>query len=797
MINQLAATIAKVLPTAGPTFRCTEKGCPIPEGQTTTSVADTIGMYGFNIVAALSVPGKDEAVGQAVADLVNQQTVLDFISQTVAEKVAPLGSPIPTDVADTVGNAVATFVQNSLGNAAIAKQLAPFLYQIGVPTDYAQMFSLVNSLKQNGGSVIPYLFGKFSPNAQPDKFGVSKAQQALVKSFFTNADVQKGLGAAAADAVNVLLGQAAPSWVTPAVSSTAVGDYVGQIAATTILGAGNSYTQALATTIGNAVNGLFTSIKNPVDDAVSNAMVALLRWTPPLDVTDQQSTAVTLSDLLVNTVFGFLQPADNTDPLPFPDEQPQESLAPAAGVAVTAFVDTLFGPSNLFTVEAGLSKFTKQVIPGVLANVGVQDLIDQNVSDTVAGQFGDPALGAAVGALFGQAAVQLVQAPVVGTALVATVNAAAITFLNSAGVVSAVADTAGALTTATLLGDPTQKIIDDLRADTDVQNAAGAAATAGVATLLGTMALWDQVDTTAAWLVLNLLADPDMQTAVGGAVYAQVYKTFNGTAFGQAVGGLVEDSVVALMANTDVQDAFVGLVDNVATDFFGTPGVVDAFSDAAGTLAAAEVAGTLKEVAPVVQAALRNNMAVKGGVETAVGDAVTTFLNDGLLWAAVDGQLGILVDGLTTDAQVLTSLDDYVAEQVAGQFGDPALGAAVGALVGQAAVQIIGSAGFNTAATGFVDNLFAEFFSQDGVVEAFADAADGFALNVLTGESITDAAAQAQELVTSSTAVQNGVDVTVTDSVAAFLGTMALWDQVDTTAAWLVLNLLADPDMQT
>ncbi|MGI9125057.1 MAG: hypothetical protein ACR2JM_09960, partial [Mycobacterium sp.] len=343
VINQLATTVVKALASTGPALPCTKDGCPIPSGQTTTSVADTIGMYGFNVIYALSDPNNAEAVGDSLAALVTQPNVLAFISDTVSSN--PL---LPPDLAATVGDAAATFVQESFGNPEIATAFAPFLYSLGVPTTTGQAATFTGRLAA-GDSVTKILL---------DTFDTDQGQEALINDFFGNTAIQPLLGNALASAVNVLL------------DSSALPDYLGQTAADQLLGVGSPYSAALSTTIGDAFTGLFSSISAPVDASISSAFQAFLN--API-VPGQETTPAILSDAVVNALYSFLQGPEGTKPLPFPNQQPLNlSLAPAVGVGVTEFVNSMFDSANYDTVTGGLNQFVTQLIPGVLGNEGVQ-----------------------------------------------------------------------------------------------------------------------------------------------------------------------------------------------------------------------------------------------------------------------------------------------------------------------------------------------------------------------------------------------------------------------------------------
>ncbi len=293
VINQLSKTVEAALSAAGPALTCTTKGCPFPPGQTTASVANTIGMYGFNVIYALAGNLSNEVIGEQVVNLVTQSNVLNLISEQVASQVeksfsSPLGT-VPEDVAITVGNAVGTFVQNSFGNAQVAAALAPFLKTLGVPTTIGEATTLVRQLTLGGKTITEYLLEKFDTVA---------GARALIE-LVGDSTVQQNLGTAVADSVDVLLGLASPTWSgAPQVPDTAIADYLGTTAADLVLGPDTPGTSVLAATIGTAVQNLFTSIGPNLATDSGNALVTLL---------GQPNVGTSLSEFTVNGLFGFLQ----------------------------------------------------------------------------------------------------------------------------------------------------------------------------------------------------------------------------------------------------------------------------------------------------------------------------------------------------------------------------------------------------------------------------------------------------------------------------------------------------------
>ncbi|MGI9125735.1 MAG: hypothetical protein ACR2JM_13440, partial [Mycobacterium sp.] len=148
--------------------------------------------------------------------------------------------------------------------------------------------------------------------------------------------------------------------------------------------------------------------------------------------------------------------------------------------------------------------------------------------------------------------------------------------------------------------------------------------------------------------------------------------------------------------------------------------------------------------------------------------------------------------GLLTDPTVLTALQSTVAAAVTAQVGDPA----AGDLVGTTLVGFVSNPIVVNALTAVVGSLASDFFGSTGVVAAFADAADGFALNVLVGVPFGEAQAEAEQMLRANTAVQDGVAGTVTDAATPFLADTALWNLFGSTTTTTVTDLLGMTSVQ-
>lgn len=778
IVSNLANSVAEALnldKQQTPTKCEANKGCPV-------NVATTVGMYGFNVVYALMGGLSDATVATTVQQLASQPIVLDFITQTVAGKFE---QTLPPAVANLVGNAAATLVLNTFGSTAsgpngepnyVALQLVPFLKALNLPTGLVGVNSLLYSLN----------YDKYPTAALLKLFDPTRGQQALI-TFFSTAGVQTAFAGAFADSVNVLL--------VPTVAN-----YIGEQAATSVLGAGNPEIPALSATIGDALTELLSSIGGIIDTQAGAAFANLFNG-PGIP---GQNVPTILANTFDNAFVNFLIGQNPNPPktIPFPT-QPEliPSLAPSVGFAVNSFVNSLFTPPNLQPVTAALGAFINQLIPGMLANPGVQQVLSEQAAKSVAGLFNNDALGQALGAQVGAAVANLVAVPAVENALTALVNSLLGDILASPQAVTALANAAGEWVTVDLEGGPGQSdaekaIIDGLRKNSAVGTAVSQAVSSGVTALFSNADVVTAVNNAAVSLITASLADPAVQQGLGTLVSSDVAKLFKNSALGNAVGAQAGAAVVAFVSNPDICSALVSLVDTTFSDFFGVPGVIPAFSTAAGELAAAALADTLPAVQPRVIAELKANPAIQKAVGVAVGDAVKTLLNDPQVLAALNSTASSLVAGLLADPAVEAGLSAAVAKEVSTFLKGGPLGDAVGAQVGTAVAGLLSQQAVQNALAGLVDTELGDFVTAPGVVDAFVVAAETFALDVVTSGGTQAAAEAAVKSLRASTAVQNAVGGIVTTSVTELLKDATLWSTVDAAAANLLGAVLAEPAVQ-
>ena len=806
--NKIAAAVVAALPQSAlgpdgqPALGCGTGSGNAGKGKCGVSPANYIAAYSFNIIYSLmggfqknafaeAVPLPDTTVGSTVQALFSQPQILTFISRTVGAGLekslsTPLGT-VPPDVALTVGNAVATFVQDSFGTSTVANELVPFLRALNIPYKLAQATIFASAASKDVFAAILK-----SGNREINPAGMLTALQNLFSSsdaqnLVSSSAAQSILQDAVTNSISVLLGlQAPPFSGAPQVPPTAVADYIGQVGAEMVLGPDNPDTAALATTIGSAVQGLFSSIGGDVAAQAGVALVAFLNAPDP-------DVPTTLATFVVNGFVEFLQNGAGQTPVPpFPNQPPLlPALAPAAGVAVSSFVSKLL---SIPAVPAGVGTFITQLITGLADDAAVRAEIGQQVGTLVTSTLGGGPLAVAVGPQVGAAVQSLLANPVVVTALSSTLGALVPAFLSQDGVVAALATAAGQLATAALDGTlPTvlPEVQAQLQASTAIQTAAGVTVTDAATQLLSNSALLQALDTTAVSLVTGLLADNTVQNALQQEITDQVSKLLGGGDLGQVVGTKVATAVVGLLTSPAFSAALVGLVDTVTSDFFGAPGVVSALADAAGQLATAAVAGDLATVLRVVAAALKANPDIDAAIGVAVGGAVTELLSDATLWQAVDATAISLITELLADPTVQDAVGTWVANAVNERLGLGPI-SVVGDQVGAAVVALMANPVVSAALVGLVDTVATDFFNSPGVIPAVAEAADTLALAVLTGKDFVTALQDALSELGANPAIQTAVGTTVTGAVGQLLNDTALWRAIDGQVTNLITELFGD-----
>lgn len=760
-INALSTIFGQAFLSSGPVGKCTADGCPVPFGQTAPSVANTVGIYAFNILYSLSgatTPVAD--IGTAVTALATQPDVLNFISQSVAGSAAL--AALPPAVATTIGDAVKTFVQTSFASPTVANALVPFLRDLNLPTDIPGTLEFSKLLAKDP---IGAFLSRFNSPQWP------KAQADLQNQFFGNGAVQTQLGAAFTAAVNVLVG------------SPALSGYLGQVAASALLGQPVGPSNPLAMTIGSAVGTLFSSIGGTVATDAGTAFTTFLAQPVQGNI---PSVATALADVVVNTVVGFLRVENPPYAVALPSD-----LAPAGDAAVTQFVNLVLAPGT--GAIPALGTFAAEVAVGVLAD-------QQVVADQVTNLLGGGALAQAVGQQAGAAVATFVSTPAGGAAVSQLVTSVVGGVLGADGVVTALADTAGGLASAVLNGETLNAAlaaaVQTLLANPAIDAAVGPAITDGLDTFLGDTDVQSALAAAAGSLVTGLIGDTTVQAALSGEVASAVSPLFGGGALGQAVGERVGAATVELLRNPVVSGAVGQLVTSVVGGVLAADGVSAAVADVAGDLVTAVLDGeSLNDALNAAVAALGSNAAIDAAVGPVVTAAVATFLGNADLRPAVDTALSSLVTGLIGNAAVQSALGTDVASAVSTALGGGALGEAVGERVGAAVVSLITDPTVSGALVELVDTVFSDFISSQGVVTALSAAAGQLATAAVEG-TLVSVLPQVEKALRANADIDGAIQASVVAAVTQFLGDTDLWSTVDTGITTLVTGLINDTTVQ-
>ncbi|MGI9161885.1 MAG: hypothetical protein ACR2JI_03010, partial [Mycobacterium sp.] len=730
-----------------------------------------------NLLTAL-----DNAAASLVSGLLADQDVETALSATVSQDVSRLlgGGALGDAVGTQVGNAVAGLLSQQAVRTALAglvdTELGDFFRSAGVADAFVSAANTYTLDVLAGG----------------DPKDAAKAAETSLRA---STAVQDAVGGIVTKSVAELLNDSS-LWST---LDNAAANLLGGLLANPDVQEGVS--ERVYTSVWTALNG--TNFAVAVATQVSTAVVDLMK-NPDISsglvgVVDTVLTDFFRTDGVVtafSTAAGELASAAVADTLDSVAPQVQAELRAntdvqngvklAVGDAVTALL------TNQTVVSAANDRLAS-LMSDLLGDPDVQAGLDQGVSKSVSDLLGGGAFGDAVGAQVGTAVVEIISNPTVKDALEGLVDTELGDFFRSDGVVAAFSSAADTFAldvlTGTRVSVAAEIAVKQLRNSPAVDTAVQSVVTATVSELLGNQDVWEAVDGTTSRLIADLFADTDVQQAVAGKVYANIWVAFNGTALGQVVGDKVADAVVSLMQNPDVVLGLVGLVDTMTADFFGYQGVVAAFSTAAGELAAAEVAGDITTVAPVVQAELRANSDVEQAAGLAVGDAVETLLTDDAVLSALDKTAAGVVTELLADPTVQAKLNEQIVKEVSNAVGGGDLGQAVGTQVAATVDTFLKNPNVRVALVSLVDDELGNFFRSAGVVSAFSEAADMFAIEVVTGESVKTAADDAITWLRNSAPVQDAVIGVITESVGALLSNSYVIQAADSGLTTLLTNL--------
>lgn len=301
--------------------------------------------------------------------------------------------------------------------------------------------------------------------------------------------------------------------------------------------------------------------------------------------------------------------------------------------------------------------FGSSAVPAVTALVAVIDSgrslseVTGQVSDALAGWWANPAVGARIGALADSLVADFLTAPGVTEALY-----------------GAVGRIAGAQDAAAELPAAVRALLND-----DVIRDAVDAAIAGALDSLPTdlAPAVSALGTTVSGLVSDLTGDP----ALGATIADQVVQLANSALQDIPPVGSVSDAVAAWFGTATGRQVSA-VIDSVAADLLGAPGVAEALAGAADRIVNAadpdaELSGAVRE--------LLGSDAVRAAVEATVSGALNSVLDD--IAPTVSGWVAGLMGDSTAGALVGSALSGFL--------GHPGVSSALTGIAGEAASSLL------------------------------------------------------------------------------------------------------------
>ena len=157
--------------------------------------------------------------------------------------------------------------------------------------------------------------------------------------------------------------------------------------------------------------------------------------------------------------------------------------------------------------------------------------------------------------------------------------------------------------------------------------------------------------------------------------------------------------------------------------------------------------------------------------------------------SALDTTAAGVVTDLLTDPIVQAKLNEQIIKDISKAVGGGDLGDAVGTQVADAVDTFLSNPSVRVALVSLVDDELGNFFRSAGVVSAFSEAADMFAIEVVTGVNVTVAADDAITWLRNSAPVQDAVIGVITESVGALLSNSYVIQAADSGLTTLLTNL--------
>ncbi|TGD84403.1 hypothetical protein BayCH28_25585 [Mycolicibacterium sp. CH28] len=677
-------------------------------GTSAGQVADLIGNSVFTIIDTIIL--SDLGLGSLgpLAGVVSGLANTDYFLQYVEEKVAglPSISKLAAELQNAIGVAAAYWVQQTFTNGDISNALIPVLVAIPFPVNLESIYDFLKDAWDsdlNWHDILTSWLG-------------APVEEAIA-TFLGTSDVQTVLAGNLEAALGILTGATtSPSWATTAVSPTLLEDLIGGAVAGALLPTGSPELGALAGKVSGVVSTFLASAESTLADAAGTAITTLLGQD---GVSGFIATSV-INDMLTK-LDGELLPNDF-------------NIGPAVGTTVTAVINALLTTDNAAFPNA-LGTAITSLIADVAANAGAQTAIGNDVAGLVTSALGNNPVTAGVATMLGNAVVGLLANP----SFSGGVGAVVTDFLTLPGLSANLAKVAGQLATAVAEAGGSnaklQSALQALAADSTFQSEVGVAVVDFVQTVLGNTDLVSALGTTVGDVLSGLIGDPQVQASVGQQVTSAVTSALGNNPATTGLAAILSDAVQGLMAVPAFADGVGTIVGSVLPVFLGQPGLPAALASAAGQITTQILAGTDPTLA------LRD--ALRG-----------LTLGNSVFQAAVLNTVSDIVDGVLTDAGLLSALTNTAGDLVSGLIADPGLQGPVGqqiatfvtdALAGNPAAAVLASALSDTvtglmanpAVSGglgtLVSSVISGFLGQAAVASALSDAAGQIVSAVIAG----------------------------------------------------------------
>jgi len=654
-------------------------------------------------------------ITQLATDLVADSTVQEFASQTVADFVATTlgGDPLAVAVGAQAGGVVVSLMANSNFVGPVVFALVSLVEGMNNP-------NVSGAIAAAAGAIAGNLVG-------PDPLPLIEQIQAAVAELLQEPAFQDVLVGNVTSVVRTLLsttgfwtalGGGLSGLVTGLAGDNTVQVQAADVVATMIaeMLPGSPIAAAVGSAVGNAVEQLLAN-------SAAVAGVATLLGSALPDFFGQTGVPSVLADaagqLVLAAVNGTL---DAVLPQVIAALQANTDILNAVDVTVADVVTALFSPSILQGASLALSG----LVADLIGDPTIQTYADQQVAETVATLLGGGPAAVLVGDAVGNAVVQILTVPALGTAVTGVVDTI-FGFFSQPDVVPTLATTVGQFASAVVSGEDFNAALAiavlALQSSTAILGAVRTTASDAVLTVLGDSQLWGGIGLSLNDLITGLGTDPALQLAAAQGVSDFVASMLAGNPLAAVIGDAAGNAVAGFLAAPGGVVELAALAGGLLPDLFGQPGFSAEIADAVG--AAAEALASGQDSTTVIDAliaTLRSSSVIQDGLGGFTTDALTALFGDSAVWTAAGISLAGLITDLGTDAEVQQYAAETVSALVVSLLGDLPVAPVVGDAVGAAVAGFLATPGAVANLGAVIGGLVPDLFAQPGLGAEIAGA---------------------------------------------------------------------------